>query len=203
MEEEFVETYCSIVIENAKYIVGWVSVMLSSWKRWVEKATTDSGGVSMSLTDLLEVKLSSNSLTGVLSLEIGDMKVLKILNLSSNQLLGDIPITIGGLIDLTDLSLAVNQLEGSIPESFSALLSLDILDLSYNNLSGRIPKCLEALLYLKYLNVSFNNLRGKIPTGGPFVHFWPTSFISNDAFCGEPRLQVPPCEEDSPHKKKG
>ncbi|KAG7959948.1 hypothetical protein I3843_10G095200 [Carya illinoinensis] len=152
--------------------------------------------------DLLEVKLSSNSLTGVLSLEIGDMKVLKILNLSSNQLLGDIPITIGGLIDLTDLSLAVNQLEGSIPESFSALLSLDILDLSYNNLSGRIPKCLEALLYLKYLNVSFNNLRGKIPTGGPFVHFWPTSFISNDAFCGEPRLQVPPCEEDSPHKKK-
>ncbi|KAG2684945.1 hypothetical protein I3760_10G100300 [Carya illinoinensis] len=134
-----------------------------------------------SLTDLLEVDLSSNSLTGLLSLEIGDMKVLRILNLSKNQLSGDIPITFGGLIDLTTLSLAVNQLEGSIPE---------------------IPKSLEALLYLKYLNVSFNNLRGKIPIGGPFVHFWSASFISNDDLCGAPRLQVPPCKEDSPKTKR-
>ncbi|KAG6639454.1 hypothetical protein CIPAW_10G101700 [Carya illinoinensis] len=155
-----------------------------------------------SLTYLLHVDLSSNSLTGNLSLEIGNMKVLMILNLSRNQLLGDIPIAIGGLIDLTDVSLAVNQLEGSIPESFGKLLSLEILDLSYNNLSGRIPKSLEALLHLKYLNVSFNNLRGKIPTGGPFLHFWSTSFISNDALCGAPRLQVPPCEEDSPKTKR-
>ncbi|KAF5472306.1 hypothetical protein F2P56_009035 [Juglans regia] len=155
-----------------------------------------------SLTNLLEVDLSSNSLTGLLSFEIGDMKVLRVMNLSRNQLSGDIPTTIGGLIDLTNLSLAVNQLEGSIPESFGELLSLEILDLSCNNLSGRIPKSLEALLYLKYLNVSFNNLRGKIPTGGPFVHFWPASFISNDALCGAPRLQVPPCKEDSPKNKK-
>ncbi|XP_035545742.1 probable LRR receptor-like serine/threonine-protein kinase At3g47570 isoform X2 [Juglans regia] len=155
-----------------------------------------------SLTNLLQVDLSSNSLTGILSLEIGDMKVLRMLNLSRNQLSGNIPITIGGLIDLTNLSLAVNQLEGSIPESFGALLSLEILDLSCNNLSGRIPKSLEALVYLKYLNVSFNNLQGKIPTGGPFVHLWPALFISNDALCGAPRLQVPPCEEGSPHKKK-
>ncbi|KAG6692181.1 hypothetical protein I3842_10G100700 [Carya illinoinensis] len=155
-----------------------------------------------SLTNLLEVDLSSNSIIGNLSLEIGDMKVLRILDLSRNQLSGNIPSTIGGLIDLTNLSLAVNQLEGSIPESFGALLSLEMLDLSCNNLSGRIPKSLEALLYLKYLNVSFNNLQGKIPTGGPFIHFWPALFISNDALCGAPRLQVPPCEEGSPHRKK-
>ncbi|KAG6692166.1 hypothetical protein I3842_10G099900, partial [Carya illinoinensis] len=155
-----------------------------------------------SLTNLLVVDLSSNSLTGIISLEIGDIKVLRILKLSSNQLSGNIPTTIGGLIDLTNLSLAVNRLEGSIPESFGALLSLVTLDLSYNNLSGRIPMSLEALLYLKHLNVSFNNLRGKIPTGGPFLHFWSASFISNDALCGAPRLQVPPCEEDYPHKKK-
>ncbi|XP_041026914.1 probable LRR receptor-like serine/threonine-protein kinase At3g47570 [Juglans microcarpa x Juglans regia] len=155
-----------------------------------------------SLTNLLEVDLSSNLLTGILSLEIGDMKVLRKLNLSRNQLSGNIPITIGGLIDLTSLSLAVNQLEGSIPESFGALLSLEILDISCNNLSGRIPKSFEALLYLKYLNVSFNNLRGKIPTGGPFVHFWSALFISNDALCGAPRLQVPPCNEGSPRRKK-
>ncbi|XP_035545205.1 probable LRR receptor-like serine/threonine-protein kinase At3g47570 isoform X2 [Juglans regia] len=155
-----------------------------------------------SLTNLLVVDLSSNSLTGILPLEIGDMKVLRILNLSRNQLSGNIPITIGGLISLTNLSLAVNQLEGSIPESFGALLSLETLDLSCNNFSGRIPNSFEALLHLKYLNVSFNNLRGKIPTGGPFVHFWSALFISNDALCGAPRLQVPPCDEGSPRKKK-
>ncbi|XP_041026906.1 probable LRR receptor-like serine/threonine-protein kinase At3g47570 [Juglans microcarpa x Juglans regia] len=155
-----------------------------------------------SLKYLLEVDLSSNSLSGLLSLKIGDMKVLRILDLSRNQLSGNIPITISGLVDLTSLSFAVNQLEGSIPESFGELLSLEILDLSSNNLSGRIPKSLEALLYLKYLNVSFNNLRGKVPTGGPFVHFGYDSFISNDALCGAPRLQAPPCENDSPKKTK-
>ncbi|KAF5468686.1 hypothetical protein F2P56_012823 [Juglans regia] len=155
-----------------------------------------------SLTNLLEVDLSSNSLTGILSLEIGDMKAMRILNLSRNQLLGNIPRTISGLIHLTNLSLAVNQLEGSISESFGELLSLESLDLSCNNLSGRIPKSLEALLYLKYLNVSFNNLRGKIPIGGPFVHFWFASFISNDALCGAPRLKVPPCKEGSIDRKK-
>lgn len=155
-----------------------------------------------SLTDLLEVDLSSNSLSGPLSLEIGNLKVLRELDLSKNQLSGEMPMTIGSLRDLRTLSLAGNQLEGSIPNSFSGLVSLEFLDLSINNLSGEIPKSLEALLYLKYLNVSFNRLRGEIPTRGRFINFTAASFISNDALCGAPRLQVLPCKKHGPRSKR-
>ncbi|KAB1223323.1 hypothetical protein CJ030_MR2G008599 [Morella rubra] len=148
-----------------------------------------------SLIDIQVVNLSSNFLSGSLSFHIGDMKVLQVLDLSINQLGGDIPTTIGGLKDLVNLSLADNRLEGSIPKSFGIMVSLEYLDLSNNQLYGEIPKSLEALLYLRFLNVSFNKLRGKIPTGGPFVNFSATSFISNDALCGAPRLQVSPCKQ--------
>ncbi|KAG6642321.1 hypothetical protein CIPAW_09G134400 [Carya illinoinensis] len=147
-----------------------------------------------SLTYLLEVDLQSNSLSGSLSLEIGNMKTLKLLYLSRNQFSGFIPETIGGLQDLANLSLAANQLEGSIPESFGKMVSLEFLDLSDNKLSGEIPKSLEALRYLKYLNLSFNKLRGEIPKGGLFVNLPATAFMSNDALCGDTRLQVPPCK---------
>ncbi|KAG6639492.1 hypothetical protein CIPAW_10G104700 [Carya illinoinensis] len=154
------------------------------------------------LTDLLEVVFSSNSLSGSLSSDIEKMKVLIILNLSRNQLSGDIPKTIGGLKDLTNLSLAINRLEGSIPVSFGEMVSLEFLDLSDNILSGEIPKSLEGLHYLKYLNLSFNKLQGEIPTRGPFLNFSAAAFMSNKALCGATRLNVPPCEEGGPHKKK-
>jgi LRR receptor-like serine/threonine-protein kinase FLS2 len=155
-----------------------------------------------SLTYILEVNLSSNYLSGPLSLEIGNLKVLRVLELSRNQLFGHIPATIGGLKDLANLSLANNKFEGSIPKSFGELVSLEFLDLSSNNLSGQIPTSLEALLYLKYLNVSFNRLGGKIPVGGPFVHFFAASFMSNDGLCGAPQFQVPPCKEGVSRAKK-
>ncbi|KAB1227493.1 hypothetical protein CJ030_MR1G010281 [Morella rubra] len=148
-----------------------------------------------SLTNIEQVDLSLNFLSGSLSIDIGEMKALNILDLSINQLAGEIPTTIGGLIDLDSLSLAGNRLEGSIPESFGKMVSLKYLDLSNNELNGEIPKSLENLSYLKFLNVSFNKLRGKIPTGGPFVNFSAASFMSNDALCGTPLLQVPPCKE--------
>ncbi|KAB1202412.1 LRR receptor-like serine/threonine-protein kinase FLS2 [Morella rubra] len=150
-----------------------------------------------SLTDIQVVNLSSNFLSGSLSFHIGDMKVLRILDLSRNKVSGVIPPTIGGLQELVNLSLEDNRLEGSIPESLGKMVSLEYLDLSNNELYGEIPKSLEALFYLRFLNVSFNKLRGKIPTGGSFVNFSASSFMSNDALCGAPRLQVPPCKEAS------
>ncbi|KAG7963693.1 hypothetical protein I3843_09G131200 [Carya illinoinensis] len=155
-----------------------------------------------SLIDVLEVDLSSNSLNGPLSLDLGNLKVLRQLDLSNNRLSGDIPMTIGSLKDLHSLSLAGNQLEGSIPKSFGDLVSLELLDVSGNNLFGEIPKSLEALIYLKYLNVSFNRLRGEIPTRGPFINFSAASFMSNDALCGAPQLQVLPCKKDSSQSRR-
>ncbi|KAG6714748.1 hypothetical protein I3842_05G217200 [Carya illinoinensis] len=152
-----------------------------------------------SLTDLLEVNLSSNSFSGSLSWKIEDMKVLIKLDISRNQLSGGMPSF--SLKDMVYLSLARNQLEGSIPESFGKMVSLVHLDLSHNNLSGEIPKSLEALQYLKFLNVSFNRLQGEIPIEGPFVNLSAASFLSNDALCGAPKLQVAPCKEVHHHQR--
>nr|XP_023906964.1 probable LRR receptor-like serine/threonine-protein kinase At3g47570 [Quercus suber] len=144
-----------------------------------------------SLKDILQINLSFNSLSGHLPIEFGNLEHVTNMDLSWNQLSGVIP-TIRDLESLVNLSIAHNKFEGPIPMSFDKLISMVRLDLSNNNLSGEIPKSLMKLKCLKYFNVSFNRLRGEIPFGG-FI-FSAQSFMGNQALCGPPQLQVPPCE---------
>lgn len=150
--------------------------------------------------DLLQLDLSSNNLTGSLPQRIQNLVAAIYIDFSSNQLSESIPSTIGSLQNLIDLSLAENRLQGPIPASVGSMLSLVSLDLSHNNLSGSIPKSLEALRYLGYLDVSFNDLSGEIPIGGPFTNFTPESFMHNEALCGAPRFNTPPCHTHSKTK---
>ncbi|CAK9134277.1 unnamed protein product [Ilex paraguariensis] len=166
------------------------------------------GTISVSIgnfsTSLQNFAASNCTIKGDIPAEIGigSLKVAIVIDLSSNQFSGDIPSTVGGLQNVIKLFLDDNRLQGSIPESFSGLISLEFLDLSQNNLSGVIPKSLEALQRLTYFNVSFNRLRGEIPNGGPFMNFTKGSFMSNEAFCGAPWLQFPPCDSNSHHRSK-
>ncbi|GKV47919.1 hypothetical protein SLEP1_g54769 [Rubroshorea leprosula] len=61
------------------------------------------------------------------------------LNLSRNRLTGCIPSNIGQMSQLESLDLSWNQLSGQLPWSLSQLYFLGVLNLSYNNFSGRIP----------------------------------------------------------------
>ncbi|CAL5412543.1 unnamed protein product [Camellia sinensis] len=155
-----------------------------------------------SLKDLLELNLSSNYLSGYLPLELGNLKVAIRIDLSMNQFSGQIPSTIGGLQGVINLSFTHNRLQGPIPQSIGSLIDLQFCDLSHNNLSGVIPKSLEALSQLRYFNVSFNRLTGEIPSRGSFANFTYQSFMLNEALCGAPRLQVPPCHTDFPHQSR-
>ncbi|EOY13268.1 Leucine-rich repeat protein kinase family protein, putative [Theobroma cacao] len=130
---------------------------------------------------------------GLSQIDIGKWKVVIHIDCSNNQLSSEIPSSISALEDLAYLSLSRNKLYGSIPELFGGLIGLEFLDLSRNNFSGIIPKSLQKLLYLKYLNVSFNRLHGEIPNEGPFANCSIQSFVGNEALCGAPRLQLPPC----------
>jgi LRR receptor-like serine/threonine-protein kinase FLS2 len=154
------------------------------------------------LKDILEVSISSNALIGKLPPEIQNLRALVSLDLSRNQISSNIPTTISLLINLETLSLAYNKLEGSIPTSLGGMLSLSFLDLSQNLITGVIPKSLESLSYLKYINLSYNRLQGEIPDGGPFKIFTEQSFMHNEALCGSPRLQVPPCDKHIRKKSK-
>jgi Leucine-rich repeat (LRR) protein len=50
-----------------------------------------------SLLDLLELKLSGNTLTNTIPADIGDIPSLRLLNLSNNDLSGEIPSKLGQL----------------------------------------------------------------------------------------------------------
>ncbi|KAG2689261.1 hypothetical protein I3760_09G132500 [Carya illinoinensis] len=164
------------------------------------------------LESLVELNLASNEFIGGILECMGNLKSLRNLYLAFNQLTSMVPLSLWNLTYILEVNLSSNLLDGSLSIKMGNMkvlrilyLSrnhLEFLNLSNNKLSGEIPKSLEAFIYLKYLNVSFNRLQGKIPTEGPLENFLATSFMLNKALCGASRLQVLPCKEDSPLKKK-
>ena len=83
-----------------------------------------------SQTNLIELDLSDNRLTGALPGEIRFLKNLKVLNASNNLMTG-VPAEIGQLSGLEVLNLANNQLSG-LPYELGNLQNLHTLDLSGN-----------------------------------------------------------------------
>ncbi|KAG2684947.1 hypothetical protein I3760_10G100500 [Carya illinoinensis] len=161
------------------------------------------------LKSLYALVLQSNKLFGHILVCIGNLTSLRYLYLDFNQLTSTIPLSFWSLTDLLEVNLSSNSLTGILSLEIGDMKVLRILFLSRNQLSRNILITIGGLIDLTKFSLAVNQLEGsipesfgKIPTGGPFVHFWPASFISNDTLCGAPRLQVPPCEEDSPHKKK-
>lgn len=84
-------------------------------------------------TNLEELNVSHNSLTGAIQSQVGQLKNLKILNASYNQMTG-VPAEIGQLQNLQILNLSYNQLTG-LPNELGNLKNLKTLDLRGNQYS--------------------------------------------------------------------
>lgn len=84
-------------------------------------------------TDLQELNLSNNKLSGALPAEIRQLKNLQKINLSYNLMTG-VPAEIGQLSKLTELDLSYNQLTG-LPYELGNLSNLKILNLTGNKYS--------------------------------------------------------------------
>lgn len=120
------------------------------------------------LTNLEELDISNNQITGNLPAEIRNLKSLKILNANNNLMTG-IPAEIGQLPNLQTLNINRNFLAG-IPKEIGQVQSLEMLDLSNNQLTD-LPNELANLKKLKTLNLSgnkyseqnLNDIRSSLP----------------------------------------
>nr|KJB73894.1 hypothetical protein B456_011G259500 [Gossypium raimondii] len=147
------------------------------------------------------LNLSSNYLTGELSVGVEKLKILSILDVSQNRLSGLLPKNLCSCVSLEKLFLEGNLFEGPIPLSLSSLRGLEALDLSDNNLSGGIPKFLMRFGALKYLNLSFNDLEGLIPSEGVFKNTSATFVEGNSKLCGGiPELHLSRCNSKKSSK---
>jgi Leucine-rich repeat (LRR) protein len=84
-------------------------------------------GYVFNQTNLEELNVSNNQLTGAIQAEIRQLKNLKVLNASNNQMTG-VPAEVGQLSNLQILDLSNNQLTG-LPYELGNLSNLKTLNL--------------------------------------------------------------------------
>ncbi|TXG61909.1 hypothetical protein EZV62_013272 [Acer yangbiense] len=121
-------------------------------------------------TNLYQLVLVNNSLTGPLHLPTHSHQNLWLLDISKNFFRGNIPIQVGAYLPmLSTLNISINDFDGRIPSSIGDMNSLQSLDLSYNKLSGGIPEHLaKSCINLRYLVLSNNSLEGQIFSAANF-----------------------------------
>ena len=117
------------------------------------------------LTKLNYVLLNDNDLSGHIPPEIGNCTRLQYLHLDNNQLIGSIPQELGDLPILIEISIANNHLSGTIPANFGANAEwYHLLDLRNNDMSGPFPSYIaQTSLHQFYvLNLEGNHLSGPL-----------------------------------------
>ena len=132
---------------------NWLNGPVSSWN-----------GITVQDTNVTEIWLDMNDLTGSLPATMGQLSKLNILAMGGNNINGSLPTEMGELSHLWAMFLWGNQITGEIPSTFGQLSSLSILSLNGNQLSGDIPSELQNCTNLGEINLHWNLLEGTVPT---------------------------------------
>ena len=132
------------------------------------------------LSQLQELHLCCNELTGPIPAELGRLSQLRVLVLEHNLLFGEVPSELGHLTQLHSLILNRNQLTGPIPPELGRLSNLGELRLENNQLTGEIPPALGQLSELGELRLDNNHLKGAIPVElAQLIHLWALTLDNN------------------------
>ncbi|KAL6994951.1 hypothetical protein U1Q18_005086 [Sarracenia purpurea var. burkii] len=118
----------------------------------------------VSLVNLKRLVLAGNRLVGQISglASWGTMTKLLILDLSKNSLSGPLPSSLGGLTSLLKLDLSNNFLERNFPEELGNLKNLTVLNLSNNRFSGGLTQSLQEMVSLEEMVLSNNPVGGEL-----------------------------------------
>ncbi|KAJ9540692.1 hypothetical protein OSB04_027198 [Centaurea solstitialis] len=114
--------------------------------------------------------LGSRGLVGSLSPSLYNLTSLKYVDLSSNQISGALSIDIGmQLPNLEILTIWGNRFTGSIPSSFSNCSNLLLLDLSENGFTGKVNINFRHIPNLRFLILYQNSLGSSEPNEMNFI----------------------------------
>jgi Leucine-rich repeat (LRR) protein len=118
-----------------------------------------------SLQVLTYVNLSFNCFTGSLNYSLGEISPytqLSQLAISYNFMTGTLPASLGRAVGLVDLILNNNEFSGTIPQAYRDLINLQVLFLQNNLLTGQLYESVK-IISLINLDVSNNQLTGSLP----------------------------------------
>ncbi|CAN1223925.1 Probable LRR receptor-like serine/threonine-protein kinase At2g24230 [Linum grandiflorum] len=136
-----------------------------------------------SLSSLISLNLSSNTISGILHNDVSNFHVLEKLDLSGNSFSGEIPPAIGSLLSLNVLKLDGNDFEGRIPVEIVKCMSLVVVDLSLNKLNGSLPDGFAAAFpKLESLSLADNLFQGSV--SGLFLEKLEVIDLSRNQFQG-------------------
>jgi len=115
------------------------------------------------LSEVRNIMLQKNSISGSIPTEIGILTKIKKLHLFSNPITGSIPSEIGMLGSMTSLILDYMELTGTLPSELGRASELIRLDFAYNNLHSSIPSNLGDLANLSTIYGQSNDITGSVP----------------------------------------
>lgn len=135
---------------------------LSSWDANTSSAPCDWRGVTCYFNRVHHLRLPNLQLSGVLSPQLTNLRLLRTLNLHTNNFHGNIPHSFSSFSLLTSLYLNNNSFSGDIPPDILSISTLQVVNFAGNNLSGRIYGGISN--NVRILDLSYNNVSGKIRT---------------------------------------
>ncbi|KAK1426484.1 hypothetical protein QVD17_15158 [Tagetes erecta] len=116
------------------------------------------------MTQLHDISLLGNRITGKIPPELGNITTLTKLDLEANYLSGTVPAELGKLINLKSLILSSNQFQGTLPAALGELRNLENFRINDNNFSGPIPDFIQNWRQLNRLEMVASGLDGPIPS---------------------------------------
>ncbi|KAL6845842.1 hypothetical protein ACP4OV_024417 [Aristida adscensionis] len=139
---------------------------------------------SVTATNLIDLDLSTNQLTGEIPEGFGNLKKLTWMFLYKNQFTGMIPASIGLLPQLSDIRIGTNRLSGELPPELGKHSPLSNLEVDNNNLSGPLRDTLCANGKLRDIVAFNNNFSGALPANLGGCVLIDNLMLQNNRFSG-------------------